>query len=280
MAYKTILLHLNDARRAGHLLEAAVPLARSMSAHLIGLSVVPPFVVIPTMDGAGASITVDEHREAYRLEMAKVKATFERATAQQTLLPEWRDGDAQFGTVAEVIVDQGHGADLIIASQADTEWSSSHLLEDPVRIVTESGRPLLLIPNNGARTLPPRRVTVAWNGRREAARALFDALPLLMQASDVDVVCLNPGTEKATSGDLPAAEICAALARHGVKCQASVATVPAADVGRDILRQAKAFGSDLLVMGCYGHSRLREFLLGGATRHVLAHMNLPVLMAH
>jgi nucleotide-binding universal stress UspA family protein len=143
----------------------------------------------------------------------------------------------------------------------------------------ESGRPVLIIPNSGTASLPAKRVTVAWNGKREAARAVFDAMQFLERADDVNVVSINPEKEGAVL-DLPTAEICAALSRHGIKAQGSQSHAIGPDVGGELLRQASAFGSDLLVMGCYGHSRLREFILGGASRHVLSEMRIPILMSH
>jgi nucleotide-binding universal stress UspA family protein len=123
-------------------------------------------------------------------------------------------------------------------------------------------------------------VLVAWNARREAARAVFDALPLLQRAKEVKVVWVNPQSEGELARDVPAADICTALARHGVKCEATQAVQPHSNVGRTLLMQAKDYGADLLVMGCYGHSRLREFVLGGASEYVLRHMTVPVLMSH
>lgn len=279
MSYKTILLHLHDLRRADRLLDAAVPLARAMNAHLTAVCVMPPFVVIPAMDGPGVSVTVDEHRDAYRKDMDKLKAKFEATVAGQQLSSEWRQADANFGSVAGTLIEHGRAADLIIVSQRDPEWGSSSLLEDPERLAMDSGRPVLIIPNAGSIALPAKRVTVAWNGRREAARAVFDAMQLLEQADDVNVLCINPESME-RSGDLPTAEICSALSRHGIKCQGSQASALGPDVCGEMLRQASAFGSGMLVMGCYGHSRLREFILGGASRHVLAEMRIPVLMAH
>lgn len=280
MACKTILLHLNDVRRAGRLLEAAVPLARAANAHLVGLAVVPPYVVLPAMDGGGASATIEDHREAFRSEMTRLAEMFRRATAELPLPAEWLEADAAFDSVAARLLEHCRTADLIVASQADVQWSGSALLEDPVRIVMESGRPVLLIPNAGRTALPPRRATIAWDGRREAARATFDALPLLAGAEEVAVVWINPERAGGGAGDLPGSQVCAALARHGIRCQAVDAHAIGADVGPELLRQAKVQGADLLVMGCYGHSRLRELILGGASRHVLAHMDRPVLMSH
>ena len=110
---------------------------------------------------------------------------------------------------------------------------------------------------------------------------MFDAMPLLRLAEAVNVIWINPESEPGTAGDLPAAELCAMLARHGVKCEATQASAIGADVGSELLRQAAAFGSDLLVMGCYGHSRLREFILGGASRHILQHTAVcPYCLSH
>ena len=220
------------------------------------------------------------YRIAYAKDLAIMQRAFAAATSDLVPPAEWRVADASFGTAADRIVEQGHCADLVVLTQADPEWTSSALLEDPERVILSVGRPVLLVPNSGSVAAPPKRVSVAWNGRREAARAVFDALPLLQHAEIVDVIGVNSGQDVSPHGDLPAAEICAALARHGVKCQSSEASAGSGEVGHELLRQAKAFGADLLVMGCYGHSRLREFVLGGASRHVLRHMHLPVLLSH
>lgn len=275
MTYKTILLHCHDAQRASRLLGTAVPLARGMDAHLVGLGVLPPYIVVPATDGAGASMTVEEHRVVYAEDLKAMRAAFEAATTGPGRPGEWREADAMFNPVANMVIQHGRAADLVIISQADTSWAQSAMIEDPERVVLETGRPVLIVPNAGECAMPPGKVTVAWNGGREAARAVFDALPILKLAQAVDVVWIDPEGE----GEVPAAEITAALARHGVKCQASKAASDG-DAGAALLAQAKAFGSTLLVMGCYGHSRLREFVLGGASRYVLRNMTIPVFMSH
>ena len=280
MTYKTILLHLHDLKRAQRLLEVAVPLARRMDAHLIGLAVLPAIIIIPGMDSGGTSVIIEDHRDAYRGEMAKLKAVFNEVTKGQSLKTEWREDDANASTAADVIIKHGRSVDLIIASQKKTDWNYSSMLEEPERIAIESGRPVLLVPNKGTVTMPPKRVTVAWNDRREAARAVFDALPLLKGTDEVNIVWVNPEREPFAAGDLPGAELAVTLNRHGVKCQVSQASALGVDVGAELLRQARVFGSDLLVMGAYGHSRTREFLLGGASRDALAKMDRLVLMSH
>ena len=280
MTYKSILLHLHDPNRAQAPSRVAAALAREMGAHLVGLGVVPPYVVLPVMDGVGASISVDEHRTSFKSDLKRLAAIFAEATSALSPPAEWREGDAQFGTVADVVLDQGRSLDLIVAAAPERGKSHTALFEDPLRLVMESGRPVLLVPNGDVRSVPPRRVLVAWNGRREATRAVFDAMPLLERAGEVAIVCIDPDRTSPAVGDLPGTDIATALARHGVRCQIVEASSSAGDVGHEIARQASAFGADLLVMGCYGHSRVREFLLGGASRDILANVTLPVLMSH
>jgi nucleotide-binding universal stress UspA family protein len=136
------------------------------------------------------------------------------------------------------------------------------------------------VPRSEIRGEIGERVLVAWNARREAARAVFDALPILQRAKEVKVVWVNPQSEHETAQDIPAADICAALARHGVACEATEQLRPRVNVGETLLACAKDFAADLMVMGCYGHTRLREFVFGGASRQVLKNMSIPVLMSH
>jgi nucleotide-binding universal stress UspA family protein len=280
MFYKTVLVHLHDARRAKSVLGAAVPLARNHGSHLIGLAVVPPVIVIPSVDAGASAVVIEEHRTAYRAEMAALKAMFEEATRDQTFAAEWREVDAAYDDATRIVTEHGRCCDLVIASQKDAEWPYSEQLEAPDQLVIECGRPVLLVPKTYEPSEIGRRVVVAWNGRREATRAVFDALPLLQAAQDVIVVWVNPQQEGEKAGDLPGFDICAALARHGVRCEATQNIRPSVDIGNTLLDTVKAQAADLLVMGCYGHWRVREFVFGGASRHVLEHMVVPVLMSH
>jgi nucleotide-binding universal stress UspA family protein len=281
MAYKTILAHCNDKARLRRVLEPAVELAGAFEAHLTGLSITPPAVVVPAgMPGAPETVIVDDHCRAYRAENPEMKATFEAMVRSRSLPAEWRDLEAGTRTVADVALEHAHAADLIVAAQTDAKWAGSGHLDVADRLVVESGRPVLIVPNEGKPGATARKILVAWNARREAARAVFDALPLLQRAEEVKVIWVNPQSEDALAQDVPAADICVTLARHGVKCEAAEAVRPYANVGRTLLACAQDFGADLLVMGCYGHSRLREFVLGGASEHVLKSMTIPVLMSH
>lgn len=281
MAYKTVLVHCNDKSRIRRLLGPAVDVCAEFDAHLIGVSVTPPMVVIPAgMPGTPDAVVLDEHCKAYRQENPEMKSVLEAAAQAHNLVGEWREADATSTTVADVVLQHSRAADLVIASQTAPKWPASTHLDIADRLVVESGRPVLIIPNEGPQQAIGKRILVAWNARREAARAVFDALPLLRRAKEVKVAWVNPQSESELAQDIPAADICATLARHGVKCDATEVVQPRTNVGQTLLVRSAEFGADLLVMGCYGHSRLREFVLGGATQHVLGHMTIPVLMSH
>ncbi len=279
MSYKTILMHCNDKRRIAPLMAATANIAEKFKAHLLALSVTPPPIV--AVDGPGVPPTIiHAHRERYRADNPFMKSAFEAAASGRAFTAEWREDEADTFGVAKCIMPYARTADLVVASQTDADWFGSVTLDVPDRLAIESGRPTLIIPHEDVHDRPCEKVLVAWNARREATRAVFDALPLLKAAKDVRVVWVNPQLEREDAQDLPTAEICATLARHGVHCQAAEAVATSAGVGDTLLACAKDFDADLLVMGCYGHTRLREFVFGGASRHVLNHMSLPVLMSH
>lgn len=132
-----------------------------------------------------------------------------------------------------------------------------------------------------AHAKPPGKVVmVCWNASREAARAVVDALPFLRAAEKVIVLAVNPEMSAAGHGAEPGADVAAWLSRHGVRVTVQRDVAPDADVGAVILSRAADHGVDLIVMGIYGHSRMREMVLGGASRSLLASMTVPVLMAH
>lgn len=280
MSFKTILVPIPEIAHLRQVLEPAILLAQQQGSHLIGLSTLPAIVIVPG-SAFGAGAVIEAHRQVYLERMGKLRENFEEMTRGQSFQSEWRHVDAGYETVTDVVISEGRSADLIVALQDDS--SSDYYsggMEEPERMVIESGRPVLMIPKTGVSVIPAKRVVVAWNGRRESARAVFDALPLLKSADNVEVMWVNPQEDGDAAGDLPGIDICRALTRHGIKCDATQNIRPAGDVGETLLGAARANRADLLVMGCYGHSRFREFIAGGATRRVMQTMTLPVLMSH
>lgn len=277
--YKTILMHCNDKRRIDTLLVPAIRLAETFEAHLTALSVVPPVVVTGAPNGP--PLVIDAHCERYRAENPAMRGVFEQASRGRAFVGEWRDAEAREAPVLDVVLEYGRCADIIVASQTDSEWAESDSLDVAEDLAVEAGRPVLIVPNSPAGPdCLGRKVLVAWNGRREAARAVFDALPLLQKAEQVTVIWVNPQSDQEPVQDLPTTDICATLARHEVRCDSTAERKPQKNVGETLLACAEELGADLIVMGCYGHRRWRECIFGGASRHVLSHATLPVLMSH
>jgi nucleotide-binding universal stress UspA family protein len=280
MTYKTVLVHCNDKRRAARVAGAAAGLAQRFQAHLIGLSIAPPVRVVPAgMPGSPDALVIDERAKAFRTGNPDMRAALEAAVKGRSITSEWCEEEAGPGTVADVALRYASGADLIVVAQRDPRWPDSSLLDIADRLPVEAARPVLIVPNQGLHSQIGATVLLAWNGRREATRAAYDALPLIERAAAVKVLSVDAQAEGETPGDLPSSHLCAALARHGVTCEV-IERPSDGNVGRTLINTAIEHRADLLVMGCYGHSRLREFVLGGATRHVLGHMTVPVLMSH
>jgi nucleotide-binding universal stress UspA family protein len=146
-------------------------------------------------------------------------------------------------------------------------------------MVVNSGRPILVVPHNGETTSLGEHSVIAWDGSREAARAVTDAIPLLKLSKLVQVLIINPQRQGDAHGEEPGADIALFLSRHGIKIE--VATrFGGHSTGATILTACKELGADLLVMGGYGHSRFREMIMGGTTRTILERMTIPVLMSH
>jgi nucleotide-binding universal stress UspA family protein len=280
MAYKTILVHCNDKRRVARVAGLAAELAERFEAHLIGLSVAPPVLLVPTgMPGTPDTMVLDERCQAYRRDNPELRAAFEAAVDERGFTSEWREEDAGSASVAEVAARHARGVDLIVAAQSDPNWAGSVLLDTASRLAVEAGRPVLIVPNEGVHAGVGSSIVLAWTGRREATRAAFDALPLLQRAKDVKVLTVDASADGELARDFAASDIATALARHGVASEA-VEVASDGNVGRTLLNRAIEHRADLVVMGCYGHSRLSELVFGGVTRHVLKHMTIPVLMSH
>jgi nucleotide-binding universal stress UspA family protein len=278
MAIRDILVHLDAAQAAPARLEFAAALARRHGARLTGLAVID--IVLPpiaTPDGGGAALgpLLDAMRRDALVEAEGMRTQFEAVLSRIGVAGEWRLVE---GITAELVARNGRTADLIVLGQPDPEAGASNATAVFEAALFSSGRPVLVVPHAGRFTQVGRRALIAWNGRREAARAVHDALPLLADAEQT--VVLTVGAEPPGAEADPAAEILPHLGRHDLPVRAAHEIETDLDVADILLNRAAESGADLLVMGAYGHSRLREFVLGGATRSVLRQMTLPVLMAH
>jgi nucleotide-binding universal stress UspA family protein len=279
MVYKTILVSLNDVQRAEAMIDAAALIANTCDAHLIGCYVIPAIRIYPEV-GFAAPPAVDDTRQQYfKTNISNVKERFETKLRKDGLKGEWRTVNSLYSEIAPSLMKHGCAADLIVVSQI-TENPVENIEPGLVEtVVMESGRPVLIIPRNGS-LAEVKSAVVGFNATRESTRALFDGLPLLRSAGDVRVVWVDPYKERSVAGEVPGAEAAEALARHGIRATAEGLAAGGVNAGEALLQHVNDLGAELLVMGAYAHSRMREYIFGGATAHVLAHANVPVLMSH
>jgi nucleotide-binding universal stress UspA family protein len=278
MSYKTILLHLDSGTQSEARVEHGIDLARRFDAHLVGLSITAPLVVPSGARTAAVVRIVTEQWEQEKAIAAQIAAAFaKRAQADGVASIESRVIE---GELERVLCLHARYADLVIIGQARSGPDAILPRNAVEHVVLGVGRPVLILPYVGAPAPIGRRILVAWNASREATRALTDALPLLQQASQVDVLTVNAHPQAAGHGEFPGADIALYLTRHGVRANVHPTYAEDVAVGEWLLSRAADHAADLIVMGAYGHSRLREMVLGGATRTMLESMTVPVLMAH
>jgi len=276
MSYKTIIVHLDAGRRNRERLDLAFNLAERFDAHLVGFFGLEALTV-PAVPEASPAL-YDEMLKSRRRLAAKVEDDFrgKMHKEQYSGKSEWRatldDGFAGLEVHAKY-------ADLVVAGQPDPggdglpAWFAH-------RLVMSIGRPVLYVPFAGRFEDCGKRVLVPWNASREAARAVKDALPLLRAAEETEVVTFEPEKVFLDDDALPDPDMGAYLARHGAKVTLANQPTSIDDVGALILSRAADNAADLIVMGAYGHSRLREMVLGGATREIFKSMTVPTLMSH
>lgn len=272
MAIKEIVLHVAEDARLAARQTAAIQLAKRFDARIIGVYVLA-YPVIPgyLQINIGAEL-IEQQMAQMRERAGETKDKFEEALRREGVSGEWRLVEGNASDVMSVAV---RYSDLAVIGQANPDDPRAED-ELPDELVLAVGRPLLVWPYAGTHAEPGRQVMLAWNGTREAVRALHDAMDFLVSADKVVISTVNPPDRS----HVPGADIAAHLARHGITAEVHPINAPELDAGNAILSAAADFGSDLLVMGAYGHSRLRELALGGVTRHVLRTMTVPVLMSH
>jgi nucleotide-binding universal stress UspA family protein len=256
--------------------EYATSIAATFGAHIAGVS----FLYEPVIpDGTLGGIPVDLI-ELQREENSKAAndaiSRFDAGVKKAGISAETRILDATFGGAATLFAQIARRFDLAVVGQAQREGGASDELIIEGALF-ESGRPLVVVPYIQKRGMTLDRVLACWDGSRTAARAIGDAMPFLGRAKAVDIVIV---AEERKSDEITGANMSEHLARHGVR--ASVKRIAKGDLAIEdvLLSYAADSGADFMVMGGYGHSRLREFILGGVTRGILASMTLPVLMSH
>lgn len=280
MSFKTILVHVDDSSRLAARVDLAARIALTESAHLVGAATTGTSRAIGEAMMSPVDPSLQPYLESLRARAEKALDTFDTlAQGTGVLSCERRlvEDDALGG-----IALHARYCDLVVVGQDNPNEPSPGVMPGfPEYIALDSGSPTLVVPYAGNFTSIGERVLIAWNASSHAMHAVRGALPLLRRAKHVDVVTYNAARRQDVYGDEPGADIALYLTRHGVKVNVMQEELgDQIDIGNAILSHAAERSADLLVMGCYGHTRLREMLLGGVTRLVLESMTLPVLMAH
>jgi len=271
MCYRTIVVHVDPSLHCHARVQYAAQLAVRTGAHLVGSAF------------SGISRYVEAGVEVILAQQAALRQGNEHALVQFDAIAA-AEGVASFerryenDDPAGGLILQSRYADLVVVSQTDQEDpAAAHLAGPlPAQLVLGSARPVLVMPYAGQFPSIGARMLVAWDGSLEAARAVAGALPLLRQAAMAHIILFQP---TGAAGRAPGADLALYLARQGVRCEVQVEPLPI-DGGVALLSRAADLASDLVVMGAYGHARLREILLGGVTETILGSMTAPVLMAH
>ena len=255
----------------------AISLAGACEAHVLGLA----FAYEPVIPGAVMGGIPPEFIEAQRSEAhGKAKAAadrFEERARRAGISYEHRILSASLSAAADQLGRLARRFDLVVLGQPEREETVPEEVVDEGALF-ESGRPVIFVPFIQKAGVKLDRMMVCWDGSRAATRAIADAMPLLKKAKDVEVVIVATG--RAKTDEVTGADLGQHLARHGLKVDVKRITSPDIDVASTILSYAADSSADLIIMGGYGHSRLREFVLGGATRGILESMTVPVLMSH
>ena len=273
MEYKDIVVHLGTDNRSAARLDAAIELAERHEGRVTGVYVlskrsIPGFIRCEIPPEVLKRLDREERRFA-----EEVEEMFAERAARTQVQCEWR---LMTGDPVDAVTMSAHYADITVVGQTDPDdgRSASGLAD---RVELGGGGPVLVWPYTGSCHATAATVMLAWNGSREATRALADALPLLQQARKVIVF----GVDRDDRTHMPGADVSTHLAHHGVRAEARhTRTSSGIHTGDALLSEIGDCGIGLLVMGGYGHHRLRERLFGGVTRDILREMTVPVLMAH
>ena len=278
MSYRNIVVHVDHSARCPERIRVATQIALVEGAHLIGVAPTGLVLLGPDSETAVLGAYYDQTLHRLRERCNEANAAFDALVKNEGLRSwEHRVADDEHGYAIAL---HGRYADLIVIGQSDANDSATGPRMDfAEHVFLNSGRPTLIIPYAGTFDSVGTDVLIAWNASRECARAVTDALPLLKRAKRVRVLVVNGEASFEGHGAEPGADIGLYLSRHDVRVEVVQDKTQLA-VGDALLSRAADYDCDLLVMGGYGHSKFREFLLGGVTRTLLECMTIPVLMSH
>jgi nucleotide-binding universal stress UspA family protein len=274
---KDIVVNLTGAAPQDFAGDYAISLAQLFEAHIAGVGFIYEPVIPGTVLGGIPTDLIEAQREENTKSAKAATSRFEAAATAAGLSAEVRIIDASVAGAADLFGRIARRFDLAVVGQArPKEGASEELLIEGA--LFESGRPIVVVPYVQTQGVTLERVLVCWDGSRPATRAIADALPFLRRAKAIDIVAVSG--ERGKGSELVGTNMARHLARHGLAVELKRVAAGNVDVPAAIKAQVAETGADFMVMGGYGHSRLREFILGGVTRTILTSSSIPVLMSH
>jgi nucleotide-binding universal stress UspA family protein len=274
---KDVLVYLSPGTSGEAAAHYAVSIGETFGAHVAGIGFAfDPVIPASVMGGISADLIESQRAENTQAAQAALDR-FEKTAGGAGISREARVIGGTLAGAADTFGVLARRFDVSVVAQADPNQMAA---EDMIveAALFNSGRPVIVVPYIQREGLKLDRTVVCWDGGRAAARAIGDAMPFLQRSKAVDVLIV--ASDRPKSDETPGADVGQHLARHGVKVTVKRIQRADVDVQNAILSYAADAGTDFLVMGGYGHSRLREFILGGVTRSMLQSMTVPVLMSH
>ena len=268
---KDILAFANENTLADQTVELPLSLARRFGARLSAVYVdPPPYTYIPIEPGMTSGKVADAAVQSAQKALADIAARFNSLKQARQFSGDWH-----VVKWWDEAISLSYQSDLLVIRQSESALPEIISGEGPEHVALTSGRPTLVLPAKGSFKDCGHRVLVAWKPTKESTRAVHDSIALMQSDATVTILEVDP-PQKAKTADTMANH----LQRLGIKAAPETAKSGSASVGKVIIDRAKAINADLVVMGAYGHSRLRELVLGGVTREMLDGMTVPVLMSH
>lgn len=279
MSIQTVTTVLTDKETAVSQVEAAASFARTCDAHLqvlaLGTGLDQPGVVQGALDAVPISASLEDGILRAK-ELAEIA---EQELEKEDIRWDVDEVSSLTSSRSNDITRHIRFSDLVIQQRSSDRVAAAHVAQTAETVLFDGDCPLLLLPEKYEMLAPAKKVMVAWDESATALRAARLALPLLRRASSVYVAIVDPAKDSPDRSD-PGGAFAQFLARHDVKCEVMVLSRTDDTVSQTIERRAQELGCDLVVMGAYGHSRLRQALFGGTTRHMLESAVLPVFLAH
>jgi nucleotide-binding universal stress UspA family protein len=272
---KDLVVNLTGGHPQDFAADYAISLAASFGAHLTGVGFIYEPVIPDSVLGGVPTDLIEVQREENTKAAKTAIGRFEVAAKAAGISAEARMLDASIAGAADLFGRIARRFDVAVVGQAQREQGASEelLIEGAL---FGSGRPVVVVPYIQKAPVKLERILVCWDGSRPAARAIADAIPLLARAKAIEIVVVTGERDK--SGEITGTNMRRHLARHGVEVE--IKRISGGDVPKTILSHAADIGAEFMVLGGYGHSRLREFILGGVTRSIMKSMTVPVLMSH